>query len=286
MKLENYLPKIAEEFPGLYIEGIEPIIQKLKEKIKVSEVVKTLNIKENTLRDVLNNVSRCSLGLLKRLMEFVGEDLWEEVYQQATFLGGKTFTNRIKIPKKLTSELAYFAGALRDGGLSTYKSELVISQLSKRWLEKRIQPVLKKVFSVKCKISGPRKKDNCYYIKFRSVALFALIKILLNWEKGKWKTPKIILKAPLELQKEYIKGFWEAEGSNLAKGGISLSQAWITKNECPPLSDLVNMLQGFGIESWIRKPQIRKSLKPLFTLYIPKRYKETFFQTFQPDKMK
>lgn len=285
MKIENYLPKLAQEFPALYIEGIEQTLQILKQKIKVTEAVKQLNVEENTLRDVLNNVSRCSLDLLKNLMELAKVNLWNEIFETATFLGGKTFSNKIKIPKEMTPELAYFAGALRDGAISTYKSELIISQKSKEWLEKRIQPILQKVFGINCNISGPRKKDNCYYIKFRSVALFAIIKILLNWKKGEWRTPEIILRSPLEIQKEYIKGFYEAEGSDNKKGGLEIFQAWSSFNECPPLQDIKEILWKLNIESWFTKPQ-KGVNKPVHRLYIPKRYKGAFFQIFQPNKFR
>lgn len=285
MKIENYLPKLAQDFPTLYIEGIKEPLQLLKQKIKVSKVAKELNVKENTLREALNGVSRCSLGLLKNLTKITEINLWDEIFKNASFLGGKTFTNKIKIPKEMTPELAYFAGALRDGAISACKSELVISQKSKEWLEKRIKPILEKIFGINCNISGPRKKDNCYYIKVRSVALFAIITTLLNWKKGQWRTPEIILQAPLEIQREYVKGFYEAEGSDNKKGGLEISQAWPSLDECPPLQDIKEILWKFNIESWFTKPQ-KGVNKPVHKLYVPKRYKETFFNTFQPNKFR
>ena len=281
MKIENYLPKLAEKFPTLYIEGIEGVLQTIKTRINISEAAKKLNLSENALRNITNSKSRCPLRILKILMEITSQNLLDEVYEKVTFLGGKTFTNRIKVPKELTPELAYFAGALRDGALSTYKSELVISQLNKDWLEKEIKPILEKIFGVKVKIKGPRKKDNCYYIKLRSVALFAIIKTLLEWDKLMWKTPSIILKAPLEYQKEYVRGFWDAEGSNEKDGGVVLYQAWPSTNECPPLSDIAWMLRKINIDSWFRKPQ-KGTNKPVHVLYIPKRYKQLFFATLKP----
>jgi intein/homing endonuclease len=215
------------------------------------------------------------------LMELTNQNLWDEVYEKATLLGGKTFTNRVKIPKELTPELAYLAGALRDGALSTYKNEFVISQSNKEWLEKEIKPILEKIFKIKVKVKGPRKKDNCYYIKFRSVALFAIIETLLEWNKFMWNTPSIILKAPLEYQKEYIRGFWDAEGSNDKDAGIVMYQAWPSLSECPPLSDISCMLRKINIDSWFRKPQ-KGTNKPVHVLYIPKRYKKIFFTSLKP----
>ena len=213
------------------------------------------------------------------MIESTDSKLWDQIYEKATFLSGKTFTHRIKIPKELTPELAYLAGALRDGALSTYKSELTISQSNKEWLEKEIKPALEKTFSIKVKIKGPQK-DNCYYIKFRSVALFAIIETLLEWKKFSWNTPSIILKSPIEYQKEYIRGFWDAEGSNDKNGGILIFQAWPSLNECPPLSDISNMLRKINIESWYRKPQ-KGTNKPVNVLYIPKRCKKNVFRTNQ-----
>ena len=284
MKIGNYLPQLAEKFPTLYIEVDQSVFQEVRKSLNIAEMAKAINVKKNTLRNIFNGVSACSLGILSKIINYLQKPyLWDSIYQTAAYLRGKTFTVRVKFPKELTKELAYLMGAFRDAALSTYKSEIIISQKNKKWLEQEILPKLKNVFGIEPTIYGPREKDGCYYIKIRSVALFAIIKVLFEWKKGRWNTPSMILTAPLELKKEYIRGFWDAEGSNNKKGGLEIFQAWESFEECPPLRDLKKMLEELGIESWFTKPQ-KGVNKPVHRLYIPKRFQEKFFNVLQPFK--
>jgi hypothetical protein len=85
MKLENYLPKLAEEFPNLYIDGIKEILQEIKKEITVAELSRILKMKEDTLRAVFDGRSRCSLGLLKIIFETLKVDLWNKIFNKEIF---------------------------------------------------------------------------------------------------------------------------------------------------------------------------------------------------------
>lgn len=280
-KLQNYLPQLARNFPKVFIDGIEPSIREIRqtiiEKSSVYRISRELKIKENTLRDTVNCKSLPSLGTLELLQNHLGINLWNEIYNDCKFICGKTYTNKIKIIKELTPEIAYLAGILRDGGLSDYKSELVISQKYREWLES-IKNLIENIFGVKITISGPRAKDNCYYIKFRSVALYALIYTIFDYNKHYWKTPEIIKKASQEIQKSYIRGFWEAEGGH--QSGVSFYQSG-DKESSIPLNDIKDMLAKFGIESWLNGPY-KGVNKPMWILYVPKRHASEFFSIFEP----
>lgn len=281
MKLNNYFPQLAQHYPQLYIGGIETVIATIRHEIvcksSIYKASRELKIKENTLRDVLNNVSLPSLKILKTLQKYIKKNLWDDIYNECQYIGGKTYTNKIKPPKLFTSDLSYLAGIMRDGGLSNYKYELVIAQKDRAWL-RNIAQIMKRIFGVKLKITGPREKDGCFYIKFRSVALYALFHTILDYKKHIWKTPKVIMCAPRKLQKFYIRGFWEAEGSY--SSGVSFCQTG-NKKTSTVLKDIQQILTKLEIESWIRGPY-KGVNRPIWVLYIPKRDANKFFHIFKP----
>ena len=252
--MDNYFPSLARNYPEIFVCGIDSVITEIKQKVleknSIYRASRDLNIKENTLRDVLNEKVLPSLKHLKLLQKYIGSDLWNKIFKEATHICGKTYTNRIIIPKKITKELAYLTGIFRDGGFSDYKSEMVISQKDREWLL-RVKEILGFLFGINPKITGPREKDNCYYIKYRSVALYAFFHVVLNYKKFDWKTPKIIKNADTEMQKWYIRGFWEAEGSY--SSGLSFYQSGNFK-KCHVLEDIKRMLSKMDIDSWTRGP--------------------------------
>ena len=237
-------------------------------------------MKDSTLRAVFDHRSRCSLEHLSKLFQATRLDMWDRVFEKSTFLDGQNHKKHVKIPKSLTYELAYLMGAFRDGSIS-YPNEVSVSQKNRQWLQE-IQKIFKNTFGLKTKIFGPREQDECYYIKISSVALYALIKTLFNLEKGKWKTPKIILETTKNFQKFYIKGFWEAEGSFKSNGSPVIYQTWITPNQCPPLQDIIEMLHKFNIKSNLLGPYKSKN-RYSFELYIRSKYKEDFLKLMSSD---
>lgn len=283
--MENYFPSMAKKYPEIFVCGIDSVISDIKQKVieksSIYRASRDLHVKENTLRDTLNAKGLPSLKYLALIQEYIDVDMWERIYREATCICGKTYTNRIKIPKKLTKELAYLAGIFRDGGFSDYKSEMVISQKDKEWLS-RIKELLESIFDITIRITGPRIKDGCYYIKFRSVALYAFFDVVLEYKKFDWKTPDIIKNSSVDMQKHYIKGFWEAEGSYST--GVQFFQSGDYKS-CEPLEDIKNMLDKMGITSWTRGPY-KGVNKPMWTLYIPARHVQKFFEIIKPRHMK
>ena len=146
-----------------------------------------------------------------------------------------------------------------------------------KWLQ-NIRQLLETMFGIKITITGPRMKDNCYYIKFRSVALYALFHVILEYRKHDWKTPKIIKNAPKKIQRLYVRGFWEAEGSY--SKAITFHQSGDKKTSIQ-LDDIKEILAKFGIESWLNGPY-KGVNKPMWLLYVPKRHVMKFFSIFEP----
>ena len=119
----------------------------------------------------------------------------------------------IKIPKELDENLAYLIGLLRDGTVNKERNgEYTCAFYSKNkpFLE-IVRPKIKKIFGLQLNIT---KFGDCYGIRIRSKTLYLFFKIVFDFKSKQvnWDTPKIIKKANDKIIKNYISGFFDAEG--------------------------------------------------------------------------
>ncbi|MBI5061383.1 MAG: hypothetical protein HZB67_03640 [Candidatus Aenigmarchaeota archaeon] len=120
----------------------------------------------------------------------------------------------MKIPKKLDGDLAYLVGVLRDGTVAREGNNEYLCAFynkDKEFVE-IVRKVAEKTFYVKTKIE---KMDEVWGIRMRSLNLYLFFTLLFEIPKKQefWKTPEIIETADKELQREYVSGFWDAEGT-------------------------------------------------------------------------
>ncbi|MFX0073402.1 MAG: hypothetical protein ACFFAO_20175, partial [Candidatus Hermodarchaeota archaeon] len=140
----------------------------------------------------------------------------------------------VKIPKVIDKDLAYLLGAIRDGGIhydfknNAYK--IHFEQKSFAYLEEEIQPRLERVFDLETYITS--RPDNVYQVQFASKPLYLLLSKCFGMREIHqfWRTPILIENADLYIQKEYIKGFFDAEGTY-----EHLYHSWFKYDECEPL---------------------------------------------------
>lgn len=118
----------------------------------------------------------------------------------------------VKIPKKLTKELAYLVGFLRDGTVSREcQNEYLCAFYNKdKQLINIIKTFLDKTFELDSKIEF---RDDCNSIRIRSFTLYLFFKLIFGVKKQFiWNTPEIIKKSSKEIKKWYVSGFFDAEG--------------------------------------------------------------------------
>jgi hypothetical protein len=110
-------------------------------------------------------------------------------------------------------------------------------QQNKEYLEEQIQPRLQRLFELDTKIT--LRPDGVYQIQIASKPLYLLLSKCFGMREIQqfWKTPIIIENAELQMQKEYIKGFFDAEGSY-----EHIYHSWFKEDECPPLEFISNVL--------------------------------------------
>ena len=174
---------------------------------------------------------------LTTIISFIPEDT-----SLIDYVKGHGMSPIVKIPKSLDGDLAYILGAIRDGGIhydrtsNAYK--IHFEQNDYDYLTEEIQPRLEWLFELDTEIT-PRP-DGVYQIQFASKPIYLLLSKCFGMREIHqfWNTPITIKKARLDIKKEYIKGFFDAEGTY-----EHLYHSWFKKDECEPLdfiSDLLN----------------------------------------------
>ena len=115
--------------------------------------------------------------------------------------------------EKIDKNLAYLLGALRDASVDIREGknyEIKIAQKNKKWLQK-LQSIIKQKFGYKWKITKHRKNYYILRITQKKVVKKIIQLAEIKMPQILWNTPTIIRSQPLDIQKEYIKGFFDAE---------------------------------------------------------------------------
>lgn len=194
------------------------------------------------------------------------------------------------VPTFLTPGFAYFLGFLRDGTVTKHKEaiyDVAIYQKDKEFLEKFIVPLGEFLFGKKLKI---RPSGADFEWRLHSKSVFKLITSKFDYPKSlrqiEWPVPKLILDAPLEIQKWYIAGFVDAEGSVCMEHGkpvIYVYQSWIGEGT-HPLESIKQMLRKFTIYS--HGPYLYRPDKFAYKLEMEDRSARLFFELIPTIKKK
>lgn len=213
-----------------------------------------------TVRSFENYVYGNSFPLCfaRALIEESGEqNIWDAVFEEAkefcyrSTLGGKT--KWVKLPKHMDSDLAYLAGALRDGYVNLEIGVVAIVQKTcEQWLKETITPIFQRLFGVGPSIYGGKALVYSYPIAYFCCAVLEH----RPGQQTKWATPKILFNMPIGIKAAYVMGYFDAEGTADNKRlRIQISQSWHNASEQPPsLCDLREFLKSMGIGSSVGGP--------------------------------
>lgn len=192
------------------------------------------------------------------LIEESGEQkIWDALLEEAiefcyrSTLGGKT--SWVKLPKDMNSDLAYLAGAMRDGYINMRIGVVaVVQKTCEQWLQETIKPIFQRLFGVEVSIYSNKALIYSYPIAYFLCAV-------LEHPPGrqtKWGTPKVLFDVPDVLKAAYIRGYFDSEGtSDLNRLRIKISQSWHDATMRPPsLLDMKIFLKSMGIKSSVEGP--------------------------------
>lgn len=113
---------------------------------------------------------------------------------------------------KLTNDLCYLLGALRDGCI-TANNLIKFKQRNRGWLSKTILPKINVFFELsleETQIYKQQERTTRYYLAFKSKRVHSIFKNFLQTEKG--TVPKVFHQMSETQKRFFIQGFWDAEG--------------------------------------------------------------------------
>ncbi len=201
--------------------------------------------------------------------------------------------------KKLTKELAYILGALRDGCISKYKEKsgklhyhLSIYSKCIGWL-KILQKFFKKTLGKAPKIVIPRNRTP--YLRIYSKEIAEMFHTRFQHplsQQVSWQTPSAIKESKnKDILKWYVAGFYDAEGGvDIHKKEAKFYLSW-NGEKCPPLEDIKEILEKvFGIKTGkVCRYTNPRGKFPRFVLRIKRKFLEKFFLLFplqHPQKLR
>lgn len=242
---------ISNGFGKVRLNDINYLIRKIYEDIKKTKgwgsgefCTKTLKVGRRTLYGWFRSSPINIFYFLKLL------DIWKFVCKKndfevrslikLTLSKVKKFSvakgKCITLPNKLTSDLAYIIGYTFGDGCLSGKTLIKKSQFrirlasdTKHFLKVVIQPLFRKLFSVKGRIYNIRN-CRCYEFSIQSKVLYLffhkLFQIPQGKKKGKLRIPKIIINASNRIRCAFIAGLFDADGCIFEKDrAISFCQA-------------------------------------------------------------
>ena len=285
--MRNYLLDIAEKYPNVYLGLNEKLIRiiksayrDIKNSIGAKDFRRLVNLKKANVSSIVSGDQCPSLKFIDAISKCVNWNFWDLIYEHAEYLRCKTNRTKIKIPKYLTTDLAYLLGALRDGSMTHYTNvyEIEISQKFKDWLVNSIAPRLERLFGIQTQIKVlKRKPNNAFAIRLRSVALYTILKILSGYERYNFLTPRIILDANFDLKRYYIAGYYDAEGRK-NKSNIQFYQNWNDNSGCPSLIDIKNFLLSRGIRTSLTYHKQENYEAYIYVLYVKSESRSKFLE--------
>ena len=116
--------------------------------------------------------------------------------------------------REINPEIAYILGALRDATADVRKGknyEIKIAQKETSWIQ-FLQKLFERNFGVSGNITSHVNGTQILRINGKEFVNEILEISEMKIPQEHWNTPSIMKKQPLEIQKYYIRGFFDAEG--------------------------------------------------------------------------
>lgn len=204
--VDIYLSKLEKQFPkrDIRLWGIKASLKKsLDNSASLSEFCRKNRINKGTVYYMLKGKRLIYLDLID--MKYID-------YNKVKF-SLKDSNIAVKIPVKLTPELSYLVGILRDGSINkdvdNYSCVFYSKHKESLYIVKKY---LKKIFDMSRRIENNR--EDLYMIRIKSKTLYYFFKLVFETTESQryWNTPRLIKLGDDEIKKFYIRGFWDAEG--------------------------------------------------------------------------
>lgn len=275
-----FLRKLEEE--GLSKDDIrflnaQEILRRKIQSTTINKFSKNFGYNHGTISHMLNGKRAIPLSLLKGDSNLTNLKLLI-----------KNSNVAIIIPTRLTKELAYLVGFLRDGTVSEEKNNEYCCAFYNNNFEllKTVQHFVGQLFGLKPKIS---KFGDTYGVRIRSRTLFLFFKLIFEapQKQATWNTPLLIKLANNKIKQWYVGGFFDAEGGvphfekNIKRNKKCLYVKFVQNNK-EPLEFIKKYLESQGIKTRSVYRERTEWVLKVSNSSIPKFAK--FVITFHPQK--
>lgn len=241
--------------------------------IDIKKISESQGISTKVVYHYLNGKRNPKLSFIKKVVDENTVDILLKTNKVKFGDGGNAAT--CIFPSYLNPKLAYLVGALRDGNINCCgKYELSYTQKNQVWL-KRLSKLILKTFNPSNKPRLIIREKNTPKITISNKPICEFLKIVFEipiGDKEQWATPKIILDCPKEIQKYYIRGYFDADG-------ICGKHVGFCQINLQSLKEIKKILKKFNISctNTISARKL-KSGKMFYSLYIKKEHWNNFFK--------
>lgn len=252
ISLPNYLPCLDEK---IKVTEFHKILFEQHSKIKLTmrAVSKMIGVHEVTYQLYLKGKNKPSFEMLKKLSKIYGVNLLQIAFEQNfDFILKKKV---VKLPRTLTSDLAYYIGYLQgDGYLESDKKSYGFADEYKNQMEK-LNELTKKLFNINGHIFEVVSKiatKPCYTLVINSFVVNSFIHNYFGIIRGKKKELRIpkIMFSNKKILASYISGLYDSDGT-IPKNPRKAKQLFldVTMKDKFFMNEIKNALEFFGIFS-------------------------------------
>jgi intein/homing endonuclease len=264
----NKLVDKGYSLQSIRIVGAEKELSNRLARISISKFCKNIGINRGSLYQMAQGRRAIPLDVLKKLNIQISN--FRCIIKSSNI--------PIKIPTRLSPELAYLVGLLRDGTVVNEKNNEYMVAFYSKFREALEYPkkLLEKIFKIDVKI---KRFGSIWGIRIRSLTLYLFFKLMFQvpQKQSVWNTPEIIKSGDNKIIKAYISGFWDAEGScprfenELIIPKKNVSIGFYQKNK-EPLEFIKGFLEKKGIATteiyWNERKWVLKIRRQSFVDFI------------------
>lgn len=253
MNIPNYLEKLDD---SILVCNVSRILQEShgKSGLTFSQASEKIGVSRKYYYELLNSRRAASISFLRLFARDVDGAVFEKIYALSElFLTARV--NRVKMPKEITSDLAYFFGYLQgDGCLTSDKKGLTFSD---EYLDQitAMNNLSRKIFGIEGKIyekiSAIAIKP-AYHLEIKNVVLNSFFHHVFGLNRGKKEKMTIpdFIKSNQAFARSYLSGLFDADGT-LPKNPEKAKMLFIdiAMKDKQFILDIQNLISTFDINT-------------------------------------
>lgn len=259
----------------IYIHGLNNIIKQIfKENGGPIKFSKNINKKYSITKEWISGRKPLSIKDLKKILSICNnksKKIFEkQINKQEKWISCRYSWRKVRFPNKLKPELAYIVGIiLGDGSLAGNSSNKtgnwnISGFFDNKEHQKYFDQLINKELGFYPKNFSPIENYEISYFCSKAAHYFlrTFFDIPNSFKSGIIKTPKIIKDAPMNIQKAFIQGLFDSDGT------FTCNEIRYSTTSKTMIDQVKSFLDNQEIKSYIGKWQKKGGYQLLYTIYI------------------